>query len=170
MTNETKVMQLTARKNLLLSRDPVANANLVRKIERQIRKYSTKEWCLCGLGLRDIFVFINGNILKLIAFMQLKQNLLVLSQAIVVLSAAKPKVRVFTPNGFAAISLGIRQVGKARDFDSRIFAGSSPASPAKGITAPLYGKLLVPVCKNVGCRPYSSFGQESCKPYRTVGL
>lgn len=43
MSNELKVMQLTARKNLLLSRDPVANANLVRKIERQIRKYSTKE-------------------------------------------------------------------------------------------------------------------------------
>lgn len=43
MSNELKVMQLTARKNLLLSRDPVVNANLVRKIERQIRKYSTKE-------------------------------------------------------------------------------------------------------------------------------
>ena len=35
---------------------------------------------------------------------------------------------------------------------------------------PLYENLLVPVCKNVGSRPYSSFGQESCKPYRTVGL
>ena len=34
----------------------------------------------------------------------------------------------------------------------------------------LYENLLVPVCKNVGNRPYSSFGQESCKPYRTVGL
>lgn len=43
MSNGTKVMQLTARKNFLLSRDPVANANLVRKIERQIRKYSIKE-------------------------------------------------------------------------------------------------------------------------------
>ena len=73
-------------------------------------------------------------------------------------------------NGFAAILLGIRQVGKARDFDSRIFAGSSPASPAKGMTMPLYENMLVPVCKNVGSRPYSSFGQESCKPYRTVGL
>ena len=31
-------------------------------------------------------------------------------------------------------------------------------------------KMLVPVSKNVGSRPYSSFGQESCKPYRTVGL
>ena len=29
---------------------------------------------------------------------------------------------------------------------------------------------LVPVCKNGGSYPYSSFGQESCKPYRTVGL
>lgn len=43
MTSETKVAALTARKNLLLSRDPVANANLVRKIERQIRKFSTQE-------------------------------------------------------------------------------------------------------------------------------
>ena len=34
----------------------------------------------------------------------------------------------------------------------------------------LYENFLVPVCKNVGGRPYSSFGQESCKPYRTVGL
>ena len=34
----------------------------------------------------------------------------------------------------------------------------------------LYENLLVPVCKNVGSRPYSSFEQESCKPYRTVGL
>ena len=43
MTNEAKVAQLTARKNLLLARDPIANVNLVRKIERQIRKYSVKE-------------------------------------------------------------------------------------------------------------------------------
>ena len=43
MTNEIKIALLTARKNLLNARDPVANANLVRKIERQIRKYSTKE-------------------------------------------------------------------------------------------------------------------------------
>ena len=35
---------------------------------------------------------------------------------------------------------------------------------------PLYENFLVPVCKNVGSRPYSSFGQESCKPNRTVGL
>ena len=35
---------------------------------------------------------------------------------------------------------------------------------------PLSENILVPVCKNVGSRPYSSFGQESCKPYRTVGL
>ena len=43
MTNETKVAQLTARKNLLNSRDPVGNVNLIRKIDRLIRKYSTKE-------------------------------------------------------------------------------------------------------------------------------
>lgn len=35
---------------------------------------------------------------------------------------------------------------------------------------PLHENLLVPVCKNVGSRQYSSFGQESYKPYRTVGL
>ena len=43
MTNETKVMQLTARKNLLNARDPVGNVNIIRKINRLIRKYSTKE-------------------------------------------------------------------------------------------------------------------------------
>ena len=45
-------------------------------------------------------------------------------------------------NGFAAILLGIRQVGKARDFDSRIFAGSSPASPAKGRQCPYMKTFL----------------------------
>lgn len=40
MTNETKVAQLTARKNLLNARDPQGNLNLVRKIDRLIRKYS----------------------------------------------------------------------------------------------------------------------------------
>jgi hypothetical protein len=43
MTNETKVALLTARKNLLNARDPVGNVNLIRKIDRKIRKYSTKE-------------------------------------------------------------------------------------------------------------------------------
>lgn len=40
MTNETKVAMLTARKNLLNSRNPQMNANLIRKIDRQIRKLS----------------------------------------------------------------------------------------------------------------------------------
>lgn len=40
MTNEVKVVQLTARKNLLNSRDPQGNLNLIRKIDRLIRKYS----------------------------------------------------------------------------------------------------------------------------------
>lgn len=40
MTNETKVAMLTARKNLLNSRDPQGNMNLIRKIDRLIRKWS----------------------------------------------------------------------------------------------------------------------------------
>lgn len=40
MTNETKVAILTARKNLLNARNPTANANIIRKIDRQIRKWS----------------------------------------------------------------------------------------------------------------------------------
>jgi hypothetical protein len=43
MTNEAKVTCLIARRNLLAARDPSGNANIIRKIERQIRKYSTKE-------------------------------------------------------------------------------------------------------------------------------
>lgn len=43
MTNESKVAALIARKNLLNSRDPVGNTNIIRKINRLIRKYSTKE-------------------------------------------------------------------------------------------------------------------------------
>lgn len=43
MTNENKVTYLIARRNLLAARDSVGNANIIRKIERQIRKYSTKE-------------------------------------------------------------------------------------------------------------------------------
>lgn len=37
-SNETKIMLLTQRKNLLTSRDASVNANLIRKIERQLRK------------------------------------------------------------------------------------------------------------------------------------
>lgn len=40
MTNESKVKILTMRKNTLASRDPVGNANIIRKIERRIKKYS----------------------------------------------------------------------------------------------------------------------------------
>lgn len=40
MTNEAKVLMLTARKNLLNSRDPVGNVNIIRKINRLIRKFS----------------------------------------------------------------------------------------------------------------------------------
>lgn len=43
MTNETKVKALIARRNLLNERDPVSNVNIIRKINRLIRKYSTKE-------------------------------------------------------------------------------------------------------------------------------
>lgn len=40
MTNETKVAILTARKNLLNERDPIGNVNIIRKINRLIRKFS----------------------------------------------------------------------------------------------------------------------------------
>lgn len=40
MTNETKVAILTARRNLLNERDPIGNANIIRKINRLIRKFS----------------------------------------------------------------------------------------------------------------------------------
>jgi hypothetical protein len=43
MTNETKVAILTARKNLLNERDPVGNINIIRKINRLIRKYSKEK-------------------------------------------------------------------------------------------------------------------------------
>lgn len=36
--NETKIRLLEARKNLLSQRDPVANANIIHKIDRNIRK------------------------------------------------------------------------------------------------------------------------------------
>ena len=37
-SNEAKVLLLTSRTNMLEQRDPVANANIVRKIKRQLRK------------------------------------------------------------------------------------------------------------------------------------
>lgn len=40
MSNETRIAILTARKNLLNQRDPSSNANIIRKIDRQIRKLS----------------------------------------------------------------------------------------------------------------------------------
>lgn len=38
MSNETRINMLKYRKNLLSQRDPVANANIIRKIDRQLRK------------------------------------------------------------------------------------------------------------------------------------
>lgn len=40
MSNETRLLGLKARKDILLSRDPVGNANIIRKIDRQINKLS----------------------------------------------------------------------------------------------------------------------------------
>ena len=40
MSNETRIAMLTARKNLLNQREPSVSANIVRKIDRQIRKVS----------------------------------------------------------------------------------------------------------------------------------
>lgn len=37
-SNETNVLLLTSRMNMLEQRDPVANANIIRKIKRQLRK------------------------------------------------------------------------------------------------------------------------------------
>ena len=37
-SNEAKILLLTSRMNMLEQRDPVANANIVRKIKRQLRK------------------------------------------------------------------------------------------------------------------------------------
>lgn len=42
-TNKTKVMLLMNRRNLLLQRNPVENANLIRKIDRQIRSLSNED-------------------------------------------------------------------------------------------------------------------------------
>lgn len=43
MTNEMKIVALTARKNLLAARDAMGNANLIRKIDRKIRKLSEQK-------------------------------------------------------------------------------------------------------------------------------
>lgn len=40
MSNSDRVLMLEARKSLLLERDPVSNANIIRKLNRLIRKYS----------------------------------------------------------------------------------------------------------------------------------
>ena len=40
MTNENKVKALIARRNLLNERDSVGNVNIIRKINRLIRKFS----------------------------------------------------------------------------------------------------------------------------------
>lgn len=37
-SNETKIMLLKQRKNLLTARDAAVNANLIHKIDRQLRK------------------------------------------------------------------------------------------------------------------------------------
>ena len=37
-SNETKVLLLTSRMHMLEQRDPIANANIIRKIKRQLRK------------------------------------------------------------------------------------------------------------------------------------
>ena len=42
-TNKTKIMLLMHRRNLLLQRNPVENANLIRKIDRQIRNLSNED-------------------------------------------------------------------------------------------------------------------------------
>ena len=42
-TNKTKIMLLMNRRNLLLQRNPVENANLIRKIDRQIRSLSNED-------------------------------------------------------------------------------------------------------------------------------
>ena len=40
MTNENKVKALIAHRNLLNERDPIGNVNIIRKINRLIRKFS----------------------------------------------------------------------------------------------------------------------------------
>ena len=38
-SKNTMIILLTQRKNLLMSRDAAVNANIIRKIDREIRKY-----------------------------------------------------------------------------------------------------------------------------------
>ena len=38
MEKNVRIEMLKQRKNLLMARDPVVNANIVRKIERELRK------------------------------------------------------------------------------------------------------------------------------------
>lgn len=42
-TNKTKIMLLMNRRNLLMQRNPAENANLIRKIDRQIRNLSNED-------------------------------------------------------------------------------------------------------------------------------
>lgn len=42
-TNKTKITLLMNRRNILLQRNPVENANLIRKIDRQIRNLSNED-------------------------------------------------------------------------------------------------------------------------------
>ena len=43
MNNTVKIAMLKARKNLLMTRDPVANANIAKKIERRIRSLEARD-------------------------------------------------------------------------------------------------------------------------------
>lgn len=38
MSNETRIAMLTARKNVLSQRDAAGNANIIKKIDRQLKK------------------------------------------------------------------------------------------------------------------------------------
>ncbi len=42
MTPEKQIIKLEARKNLIMTRDPVANVNICRKIDRKLRKLRNK--------------------------------------------------------------------------------------------------------------------------------
>ena len=43
MTNSSKVILLSARRNLLAERDPVSNLRIIKKLDRKIRNFSSKE-------------------------------------------------------------------------------------------------------------------------------
>ena len=43
MTNSAKVILLSARRNLLAERDPAGNLHIIKKLDRKIRKLSSKE-------------------------------------------------------------------------------------------------------------------------------